>query len=233
MFMTDIRIISLGGSIIVPDKVDTVFLKAFYDTICFYCDHNETHKLILVCGGGESAREYQNAYRKIVTKPNHDAADRIGISATRLNASLMKEIFSEYCSDEVVIDPTSVSRFSGKILIAAGWKPGFSTDYDAVILAERFSAEEVINLSNIAKVYTDDPKKNTDAVPLDAISWNKFRQIVGDTWEPGKNAPFDPVAAKNAAKLHLKVIFAAGRDIDNLGKILNRKPFDGTVIGPM
>jgi hypothetical protein len=40
--------------------------------------------------------------------------------------------------------------FSGRVLMAAGWKPGFSTDYDAVVLAERFGARiRILMLSNI------------------------------------------------------------------------------------
>jgi uridylate kinase len=231
MVMTDTRIISLGGSIIAPEKVDVVFLKALYDLVCFYLEQDKNRKLILVCGGGGPAREYQNAYKKIVISEDNNATDRIGIAATRLNASLLKELFSGYCSDEVVMDPTAVDCFSGRILIAGGWKPGFSTDYDAVILAERFCVEEVINLSNIAKIYTDDPKKNPDAVPLDTITWERFRQITGEVWEPGKHCPFDPVAARRASELNLRVIFADGRDIDNVKKILAREPFNGTVIG--
>ncbi|MBN1696866.1 MAG: UMP kinase [Spirochaetales bacterium] len=230
--MNDIKIISLGGSIIAPEKVDIEFLKAFFDLVATYLDRGESRKIILVCGGGSPAREYQRAYKAIVTSGEHDAADRIGIAATRLNAALMKEIFSVYCLNDVVTDPTSVVRFDGKILVAAGWKPGFSTDYDAVILAERFSADQVINLSNLAKIYTDDPKKNPAATPLDTVGWEDFRHIVGEGWEPGKNAPFDPIAAKRAAACGMRVIFANGRDLDNVKHILNGKPFEGTVIGP-
>ena len=111
-------------------------------------------------------------------------------------------------------------------------KPGFSSDYDAVLLAEKFHAKRVINLSNIERVYTDDPKTNPNAAPLDALSWDAFRALVGDEWVPGKNTPFDPVAAKHAASLGLTVICAAGRDLKNLKNLLEGKPFLGTTIGP-
>ena len=118
------------------------------------------------------------------------------------------------------------------MLVAAGWKPGFSTDYDAVLLAEKFSGNFVINLSNIKKVYTDDPDKNPDAKPLDTVSWEDFRKIVGDEWIPGKNAPFDPVASRYASNINMKVIVASGRDLSNLNNILRDKSFTGTTIGP-
>ncbi|MDR1253159.1 MAG: UMP kinase, partial [Treponema sp.] len=89
----------------------------------------------------------------------------------------------------------------------------------------------VINLSNIEKVYTDDPRKNPDAKPVDTISWEDFRALVGDEWVPGKNVPFDPVASRHAAKIGLKVICAAGKNLDNLKKILRGEDFVGTSIG--
>jgi uridylate kinase len=89
----------------------------------------------------------------------------------------------------------------------------------------------VINLSNIQQVYTADPQKDPEAKPIDSISWPDFRGLVGDEWKPGKNVPFDPVASRRAAELGLKVICAAGRDLENLGKILRGEPFLGTTIG--
>ena len=116
-------------------------------------------------------------------------------------------------------------------MVAAGWKPGFSTDYDAVLLAERFQADTVINLSNIAKVYTADPKLDPKAKPIDSITWAEFGTIVGDEWTPGKNLPFDPIATKRAAELGLSVICAAGRDLPNLRSLLLRGgAFEGTTI---
>jgi uridylate kinase len=227
-----IKIISLGGSIIVPDKIDTEFIKEFTLIIQKHLTEESNRKVIIVCGGGGPARAYQKAYREALQMPNKDAQDWIGIAATRLNAELMRHVFSGYCVSPVITNPTSVGDFPGRILVASGWKPGFSTDFDAVLLAERFKADYVINLSNIPKVYTDDPKSNPDASPIDNISWSDFIQIVGEDWVPGKNAPFDPVAAKYAAKIHLKVIVASGHELSNFSNILNNQDFEGTVIGP-
>ena len=186
----------------------------------------------MVTGGGAAARVYQKAYREIVSSASTYDQDWIGIAATHLNGTLIKAVFPEHCVDPLVTDPTSSIKFNGQILIAAGWKPGFSTDNDAVVLAERFHARRVINLSNIAKVYSDDPRENPDAVPLDHIGWDAFTAMVGSEWIPGKNVPFDPVAAKHAAELGLEVITAAGRNIENAVAILNNQDFEGTTIGP-
>jgi uridylate kinase len=230
--MSTTRVISLGGSIIVPDKVDSNFLLAFRAAILEYLERKADSRLIIVCGGGAPAREYQRAYRAVVPEADADVLDWIGIAATRLNAELLRQLFRELCLEQVITDPTAVSVFPGRILVAAGWKPGFSTDNDAVLLAERFQADTLLNLSNIVKVYTADPKTDPDARPLDSISWKEFQKLVGDTWKPGINVPFDPVATEKAARLKLRVIVAGGRNIDNLKKILYEEKFEGTVIGP-
>ena len=225
-----VTIISLGGSIVAPDAVDTAFMTDFVQTARAYLGQDASRKLILIVGGGGPARVYQTAYRAISTAASPENQDWIGIMATRLNAELVRASFEELCQDVVVTDPSAPINFAGRVLVAAGWKPGFSTDFDAVWLAERFGAKTVINLSNIAKVYTDDPKKNPAAKPLDNISWAEFRAMVGDTWEPGKNCPFDPVASRKASELGLRVICAGGRNLPNLVHILEGKDFIGTTI---
>jgi len=223
-------IISLGGSMIAPDGVDVRFLTEFHRRITAWLDEDLRRRVVLITGGGSPARVYQNAYRSVVSSPSRDLQDWIGIAATRLNATLVKAVFGDLCPDEVVTDPTAAFHWTGRVLVAAGWKPGFSTDFDAVILAERFAADTVVNLSNIAQVYTEDPKKNADARPLTSVSWPEFQKIVGTEWNPGLNSPFDPVATKKAAELGLTVFVAAGSDLPNLDRILRGQEFFGTVI---
>ena len=169
------KVLSVGGSIVVPEKPDTDFLCKFIVMIRNWLNEDSQLRLILVVGGGCPARIYQNAYREIVSasdgaSSDSSEADWIGIMATRLNAQLLKAALGDLCPQEVVYNPTTVDEFNGRILVAAGWKPGFSTDNDAVLLAERFNADTVVNLSNIEKVYTDDPRKNPDAKPINSIS---------------------------------------------------------------
>jgi len=225
-----VTIISLGGSIVAPSEPDVAFLKNFHSVISRYLQKDPQRKLVFVVGGGGPARSWQNAYRTLSEKPVNEAQDWIGIMATRLNAELVRALFGPYCVDSVVTDPAGKFDFTGRILVGAGWKPGFSTDFDAVCLAERFGAKTILNLSNIAKVYTDDPRKNPEAKPLDSISWKDFKTLVGDSWEPGRNVPFDPIASIRAAELSLTVIASAGNDLSNLTNILEGKPFIGTTI---
>ena len=227
------KVLSVGGSIVAPEYPDVEFVGKFAEMIKDYLSSHKGDKLIFVVGGGGPARIYQKAFRDVTgTAPDAgtDAADWIGIMATRLNAQFVKACFGELCKEAVVTDPTQAKDFTGSILLAAGWKPGFSTDNDAVLLAEKFGADTVVNLSNIEKVYTDDPRKNPDAKPLDNISWADFRKMVGDEWTPGKNCPFDPIASKKAESMGLKVICAGGKNLDNIRAILEGKNYTGTTI---
>ena len=84
-----VKVLSVGGSIVVPGEPDTEFLTAFISMVKDWLKEDSTRKLILVVGGGAPARVYQNAYKKITANnPNStsDQADWIGIMATRLNA---------------------------------------------------------------------------------------------------------------------------------------------------
>ncbi|OJF77107.1 MAG: UMP kinase [Treponema sp. CETP13] len=229
-----VKVLSVGGSIVVPHEPDTEFLIEFTTMVREWLLEDDERKLILVIGGGGPARVYQNAYRQILNgehEYDNSEADWIGISATRLNAQLLRAVFADLCPQSVVYNPTAVEKFEGRVLVAAGWKPGFSTDTDAEYLAEKFGAKTIVNLSNIEKVYTDDPKTNPDAKPLDKISWADFRAMVGNEWVPGKNCPFDPIASKRAEAKEINVVCAGGKDIKNIRKILDDKPFFGTVIG--
>ena len=226
-----VTVISLGGSIVAPDSADSRFLTDFTEVVRGLIQEDDGRRFIFVVGGGGPARSWQNAYHEVAgERYSNDEADWIGIMATRLNAQLVRAVMAEWCGQPVVTDPTQVEPLTGKVLVAAGWKPGFSSDNDAVLLAERFGAQTVINLSNIEKVYTGDPKKDPNARPLDRISWADFRAMVGDEWVPGKNVPFDPVASRHAARLGLRVICAAGRDLENLKKIIRGQDFTGTTI---
>lgn len=224
-------VLSLGGSIVAPEKVDSAFLKEFKKAISRYLESNKDDRIILTVGGGAPARIYQNAAKEIVPSLEANELDWLGIRATHLNGALVRAVFSEYVKNDLVIDPTADFDFNGRVLVAAGWKPGFSTDTDAVYLAKKFGAKTVVNLSNIKKVYTDDPKKNPEAKPLDRITWDDFIKMVGDTWTPGKNTPFDPIASKIAKDEGMRVICADGRNIENLIRILEEKDFEGTTIG--
>lgn len=223
------KILSVGGSIIIPkDGFDIRFLKKFRAMILARVKKGE--KFVLVIGGGVTCRVYQDALKK-TTKVNNVDLDWLGIYTTWYNAEFVKLLFGEFAYDDVIKNPTKKIRTSKSIIIAGGWKPGWSTDKDAVLLAKNLGATEIINLSNIDYVYDKDPGKFKDAKRVERINWPEFRNnIVGYKWVPGKNVPFDPMASGMAQKLKLRVCVLNGNNLVEVNKVLNGKKFKGTVI---
>ncbi len=219
-------VMSLGGSVIVPDKIDVNFLKNFKKMINKYT--SKGYRFVIICGGGKLARDYQKAASQI-SKQSNDYLDWLGIHATKMNAWFMKAVFGKDAEKFIVDDPRKKVSFTRKILIAGGWKPGWSTDYDAVLLAKNLKVKTVINMSNIDYLYNKDPRKYPDAKKIKNISWKEYRKISGDKWKAGLNAPFDPVAAKEAEKSKLKV-FIIGKSLRNFENLLQSKKFKGTIL---
>lgn len=230
--MTCTTVISVGGSIVVPDGVDVEFVRGFVASLRRRLERQPEAKLALVIGGGSTARAYQEAARALVPDADADTLDEIGIAATRVNAQVIRAAFGSLCRDPVFTDPTKVRSISGRVLVGGGWKPGFSTDNVTVHLAEALGADTVINLSNIRRIHTADPRTDPDATPLESVTWDELRRIVGEEWVPGANTPFDPVATRRAAELGMTVIAADGRDLANLEALLDGAAFVGTTIRP-
>lgn len=219
-------VMSLGGSVIAPDRIDADFLKDFKKAIESFVKRG--YKFAIYCGGGRLAREYQKAASGAAKLSNREL-DWIGIHATVLNAEFVRSLFGNLAEEFIVRDPTQKISFNKKIIIAAGWKPGWSTDYDAVLLAKNLGAGIVVNMSNVDYIYDKDPKKHKDAKKIEKISWKNYRKISGDKWEAGLSMPFDPIAAKEAEKSKIKVAMI-GKDLDNFENLLNDKVFKGTLI---
>lgn len=219
-------ILSVGGSIIAPDKPDYYFLREFKNFILKYLDNC---RFVIVCGGGKTNSYYNEAAQRVSNIKKEDL-DWIGIMATRLNAELVRSIFGELAHDKVVLDPGKKIRTKKKIIIAAGWKPGCSTDYDAVLLAKQFESKEILNLTNISYVYDKDPKKYPDAKKAYNISWKDYRKIIGNKWTPRMNSPFDPVASREAEKMKLRVAVLKGTDLKNVERYLTGQAFEGSII---
>ncbi|MFH1235581.1 MAG: UMP kinase [Parcubacteria group bacterium] len=220
-------VVSVGGSLIVPDGIDTDFLTRFKTLILDKVQQGFTFSIIV--GGGKTARRYRDAARAVTPLSPQDL-DWIGIHSTRLNAQLLRNILVGYARPEVITNPTVDIDAEEPIIIAAGWQPGCSTDYDAVLMAKNLGAMHLVNLSNIDYVYDSDPKKNPNSKKIEKISWADFRALIPKDWDPGLSSPFDPVAAKEAESINLEVAIINGAKLGEFSNYLDGKPFVGTVI---
>lgn len=221
-------IISLGGSLIVPENIDVEFLKDFKKLILLEVEKGK--KFVIITGGGKTCRKYQAVAKEIVDASKEDQ-DWIGIASLKLNAELLRVIFGESAHSEVIADLSSELVFDQPIIVGSALEPGHSTDYDAVLAARTVGAKKIVNLSNTDYVYDSDPKKNPNAKKIEKISWADYRQIIPSEWtHAGLNTPFDPVASKMAEEEEMEVVIMNGKPIDNLAKYLQGEKFLGTVI---
>ena len=167
-------VISLGGSLVAPGEIDLGFLKNLRHALQKYLG---AKRFFILVGGGNVCRVYQNALLEFGAK-NTDR-DWMGINVSRLNAEVIRQLFSGYSFDKIVIDPTKKVKTNKDIIVGAGWKPGWSTDYVSVLSAKMYGVKTIINLTNVDYVYDKNPNNFPDAKPLKEIDWKSFENIVG------------------------------------------------------
>jgi uridylate kinase len=223
-------VMSVGGSLIVPDGIDTDFLTSLK---MFITDQtaNYGRRFIMIAGGGRTARNYQDA-AAAVTELTSDDLDWMGIHATRLNGHLLRTVFRDIAYPVMITNPDDVQDVPGTpdVIVAAGYRPGCSTDLRAVQIALLVGANKVINLSNIDYVYTADPRTNPDATKIERSTWSDFRALIPTNWDPGMSTPFDPIAAKAADEANIEVAIINGLKPDALANYLAGEEFVGTLI---
>ncbi len=222
-------IISVGGSMIVPNEIDTVFLTQFKKLILDYTSRG--FRFVLITGGGKTARRYQLAANQVTPLTNEDM-DWLGIHTTRLNAHLLRSVFAHEAHPRIITSPHDDIDWKESVLIGAGWRPGWSTDYVSVLIAKNLSISKIINLSNIDYVYTADPRTNPEAKKIENIEWKEFRTLIPTEWDPGLSSPFDPVAARECDKMNMEVVIMNGNNLDNVATYLDGQAFVGTRILP-
>jgi uridylate kinase len=240
----DTIVVALGGSVVYPEAIDVPFLKKFRKFVLQYTKQGK--KFVIVVGGGRLARFFQTAAHAVTPLTDEDK-DWIGIHSTRLNGQLLRTIFRDV-ADPVIMDargkmkklsakggslPAGQAGASGgnyPVTIAAGWRPGWSTDFVAAAIASDFKIPDYIVVGKPSHVYDRDPHKYKNTKPFDEISWREYRKLIPAVWVPGSHAPVDPVAAKLSAEKKLTAIVLDGGDLKNLGNLLAGKNFIGTII---
>lgn len=223
-------VMSVGGSLIVPDGIDTTFLTNLKNLV----EHEIAvygRRFIIIAGGGKTARRYQDA-AATVSELDPEDLDWMGIHATRLNGHLLRTIFRDIAHPVMITNPDEIMDIPADtpLIIAAGYRPGASTDLRAVQIASHTGATKLINLSNIDHVYSADPRIDESAYRIEDIGWDAFLKLIPVEWSPGLSSPFDPVAAREAQKLSIEVVIINGEKPDEVQKYLHNESFVGTKI---
>ena len=139
----------------------------------------------IVIGAGNFWRGVKDGAGKV----ERVSADQMGMLATAMNCLAVADVFRQLGARARVVtafeiqgvgecfDPRRVRACleDGEIvLFACGTgHPYFSTDTGAVLRAVEIEADAILLAKNIDGVYSDDPRKNPEAVKFDEISYDE------------------------------------------------------------
>jgi uridylate kinase len=224
----EVIVLSLGGSLIVPDKVDIGFLKKFKKVIK---KNSKNYKFIICCGGGSVARKYIFALRN--SRINEKFQSLSGISATRMNARFMNYFFGINPERGIPHKMKDLRRYLKKqdILFcgALEYRPKQTSDSTAAEIAKHFKTD-FINLTNVAGLYDKNPLEHKGAKFIPKISWKNFDKMAKKSkFQPGQHFVLDQTASEIILKSKIKT-YILGKNINQLDNLLNGKNFKGTII---
>lgn len=224
----EVIVISLGGSLIIPDEINLGFLKNFKKTIL---RQSKRYKFIIVCGGGSIARKYINALKK--AGMNEKLQSLSGISATRMNARFMTYFFGDDSLRGIPHKMDEIKSYlAEKNIVFCGaleYHPDQTSDTTSAEVAKHFNSE-FINITNVQGLYNKDPQKHKNAKLIPSISWSEFEKMASKIpFKPGQHFVLDQKASKIIKNNRIRT-YIIGSDTRELENLLNRKKFKGTII---
>ncbi len=222
-----IFVVSAGGSIFFGRKPDTAAMAKFSETIRRLASRG--NRFVIVAGGGQTARNYVAAGKTLGA--NNYSLDKLGILATRLNASLLIESL-ERAHPQVFtsIEDAPAALDSGKVAIFGGLMPSFTTDAVAALIAESLNAN-FINLSDVDGVYSADPKKNPRATFYPALSYDRLISLMKFAKsKPGQKVVLDLPCCLILRRSNIKAMIMNGHELDNFERAVNGEEFKGTTV---
>ena len=224
----EVIVISLGGSLIIPDEVDVPVLEKFKKVLL---KNTAKYKFIVVCGGGSVARKYINALKKTGAGENFQSF--AGISATRMNARFMSYFFGYNQDLGIPHKMKEIEKYmKNNDIVFCGaleYKPHQTSDTTSAEIAKKFRGI-FINLTDVSGLYNKNPKKYKDAKFIPEISWEDFDKMASKIkFKPGQHFVIDQTAGRMIKK-NKTTVYIIGKDMTQLDNLLNNKKFKGTII---
>lgn len=226
----DIVAISLGGSILAPDTIDPAFVRSVGELLVKL---SAEFKLVVVTGGGRTARRYITAGRELGA--SEFFLDEMGIRASRLNARLLQCVLGNRCPSEIPEELSQAMELANThpIVLMGGTHPGHTTDAVAALLAEGLGAARFVNATSVDGVYDKDPNKFTDAKHIPKLTADELLAIcIQGSTGAGPNVVLDPLAARVVARSGVPGAIVDGRDLAALEAAIKGEPFKGTIVTP-
>jgi uridylate kinase len=221
-------VLSLGGSLIIPNEIDSKFINKFKKIIL---QHTRKYKFIIVCGGGSIARKYISVLKDAGVDEKIQSLS--GISATRMNARFMNYFFNEDSKQEIPHKMKVLQKYIKKKNVvfcgALEYKPNQTSDSTAAGIAKVFKTI-FINLTDVTGLHDKNPKEHKNAKLIPEISWKDFYKMAHkNKYSPGQHFVLDQTASKVILK-NKTPTYIIGKDLNQISNILNKKKFNGTVI---
>ncbi|MFN3384418.1 MAG: UMP kinase [Archaeoglobaceae archaeon] len=215
-------VVSLGGSVF---EGPAEKIREFADVLD---EISESHELFVVVGGGRLARELMAKARELGA--NEVMCDYIGIAVTRINAMLLAFAMKNSAKKipESFIEALELAK-NHKAVVMGGTIPGHTTDATAVLLAEFANADLFLNATSVDGIYSDDPKRNPNAVKFEKISPKELLEIVvKQKTSAGVNVVMDLLAVKILERSGMKAVVFKGEP-ENIRRVVNGEKI-GTLI---
>ena len=187
----------------------------------------------IVIGGGNFWRGVKDGAGKV----ERVSADRMGMLATCMNCLAVCDVLRQLGAKARVMTAVDIQgvgeRYdtrraieymeNGEVVLFAGGSgaPFFSTDTAAVLRAAEIHADAILLAKNIDGVYSDDPRKNPEAVRFDRIGYDEVlaRRL----------AVMDTTATSLAMDNSIPVIVFALAQPENILKVLRGEEI-GTLV---
>ncbi len=226
--MKRVIVLSLGGSLIVPDQINYSYLKNFKKQLTKL---SKNFKFVVVCGGGSTARKYIQGLKK--EKLNAKFQSLVGIASTRINARFMNYFFGFEPEYGIPHTEETLKKYIKKRNVvfcgALEYKPDQTSDSTAAELAKHFKTI-FINLTNVPGLHDKNPLTHKDAKFISKISWKDFEQMANKIeFKPGQHFVLDQTAAKVIRQNKIPT-YIVGKDVKQLSNLLKNKKFKGTKI---
>jgi uridylate kinase len=189
-------VLKLSGSLFFSEQFESVV-----SSISKVLEVKKEMRLVLVAGGGKTAREYISIAKKVGA--DEATLDEIGIAVSRVNAQVLAAACGEIAIQRVpetlgeLVEAVDLGREEQRVVVIGGLHPGQSTNAVGVLAAEKLKASLFVNATDVDGVYTRDPRKFPDARPLSSVTPNELENLLlSASMEAGGYDLMDPVALR-------------------------------------